>query len=289
MKINSPIIIFLFFPLAVVAQSAIDSGTTVSDRKQIYHVNKIVNGIIIAGGLATDYPAIGRIKDKPNLSDVEINALNPHEIDAFDQIALRQNPANQAMFSKISDYSQIPIFMLPALLLCNKHIRKDWLDILFMYTEGHVITFTMYNYSFFGPTFMDRYRPITYYDQFTLSQRETGNNRNSFYSGHTASTAYASFFIAKVYCDYHPNSGGAKYLLYAAALVPPVFMAYCRVMALDHFPSDCMVGMAIGATMGVAIPEFHRKRFENVSFSVYSPPGALGVTCLLTVPTKKIM
>jgi membrane-associated phospholipid phosphatase len=268
----------------------VDSSTVsinVTEKNSVYHVNRYVQGAIILGGLATDYPAIGRIKNKPDISNTEIAALNPGEIDPFDKWALNQNPNNAPMYNNISNYGQIPIFMLPGFLLFDKQIKNDWLDILYMYFEGHVLTFTLYNYSFFGPSFEAQYRPITYYSQLSLSARENGDNRNSFYSGHTASCAYATFFMVKVYCDYNPDLGGTKYLFYTLAAIPPLFIGYCRVMSLNHFPSDCMVGLALGGTMGIIIPSLHKNKCNNISFGVYTPPGAAGLTCLLTIPSKK--
>src|ERR1700679_1393907 len=126
----------LVFPTCIFCQSS-DS----LPRKKVYHVNYISGSIIIAGGLATDYPAIGRIKGKPDLTPSEIEALNPGILNQLDQWGLHQNTSNYLMYSKISDYSQIPMFtIVPALLGFNKKIRKDWLDLLYMYCEGHVVT-----------------------------------------------------------------------------------------------------------------------------------------------------
>jgi hypothetical protein len=60
-----------------------------------------------------------------------------------------------------------------------------------MYLEGDTITFTFYNYSWLGPTFQNRYRPLTYYTDLSSADRMDGGNRNSFYSGHVASVAAA--------------------------------------------------------------------------------------------------
>jgi hypothetical protein len=268
-----------------ITQSASDT-TTVIKKKKVYHVNYISGSIIILGGLASDYPAIGRIKGKPGLSTAEINALNPGELDFLDKWGLHQPTSNYLMYSKVSDLIQIPIFTLfPAALALDKKIRKNFLDIAMMYCEGHVFTFTLYNYSWFGPTFQNKYRPITYYTNLPLADRTTGNNRNSDYSGHTASTAYTSFFITKVYCDYHPELGGAKYLLYTAALIPPVVMGYLRVRSLAHFPSDCLTGLTIGALVGVLLPEVHKYKCKNISLSMLNIPGATGLDMCWTLPS----
>src|SRR5580698_370956 len=145
MKITTAVCtLFLLFPNGDARSQSSDSAVKTSR----YHVNYITTSAIIAAGLTTDAFAISRIKDKPNLSANEILALNTTEINSIDRWALHQNPANYKMYSRLSDEIEPPVFLiLPALLgLDNKIPKKDWLKILFMYFEGHTITFTFYNY-----------------------------------------------------------------------------------------------------------------------------------------------
>jgi membrane-associated phospholipid phosphatase len=255
-------------------------------KAKLYHVNYITTSAIIAGGLATDYFAISRIKNKPTITDVELLALNTDAINSIDRWALHQDPSHYHMYSKLSDGIEPPLFIiLPALLGLDKKIpKKDWLDILFMYMEGHTITFTFYNYSWLGPTFQNRFRPLTYYTQLPSADRMDGGNRNSFYSGHVASVAFTTFFITKVYCDYHPDMGSAKYLLYTAAVIPPLVMGYFRVKALAHFPSDGMVGLTLGAVIGVVIPELHKFNYKGITLGMLCTPDAMGLSLCWTPP-----
>jgi hypothetical protein len=249
-----------------------------------YHVNRPIVGAIIAAGLFSDYFAISRIKGKANISDEELHAINPDILNSMDRWGLQQNPADRDRYKQYSDIGQIPVILLPCLLAFDKKISKDWWDLLLMYAEGHTITFTMYNYSPLGPTFQNKYRPMAYYSEFTNSERESGNNRNSFYSGHVASCAYSTFFMAKVYCDYHPDMGCGKYLWYTAAAVPPLVMSYLRVKALDHFPSDDAVGLALGAAIGIIIPQLHKVSFnKDVSFGMFTSPDAMGLSVRWTL------
>jgi len=250
---------------------------------KIYRVNRPIVGAIIGIGLFSDYLAISRIKNKNTISDNEIQNLNTDILNPIDSWALNQNPADMAQYKQISDYGQIPIILLPGLLAFNKNISKDWFDILLMYAEGHTITFTFYNYSPLGPTFQNKYRPMTYYSEFTMDERENGNNRNSFYSGHVASAAYSTFFMAKVWCDYHPAIGAGKYLIYTAAAIPPIVMGYCRVKALDHFPSDNAVGLILGAAIGIIIPELHKFHSQNISLGLLTSPDAMGLNVKWTL------
>jgi hypothetical protein len=278
-------LVILFFSHAAICQS-VDS--TAPTPTKLYHVNHFTGILIMAAGVGTDAFAIGRIQNKPDLTNNEILALSPDVLNSIDRWALKQDPGKREMYGKLSDEIEPPMFViLPALLGLDKKIRKNWSDILYMYLEGHVITFTFYNYSWLGPTFQNRYRPLTYYTSLPMVARMSGNNRNSFYSGHVASTAFTSFFAAKVYCDYHPELGGKKFLIYAAALVPPVFMGYIRVKALAHFPSDDMVGLTLGAALGIIIPEVHKFHYKGLSLGAYCPPHVIGLSAFWTLPDHK--
>src|SRR5258706_13832150 len=110
-----------------------------------------------------------------------------------------------------------------------------------MYLEMNAIVLTIYQASPLGPLFQDRYRPIVYYDEIKREVRKNPYYRNSFYSGHVAAATASTFFMAKVYSDYHPEIGANKYLLYGGALVPTLIMAYLRLKELMHFPTDILV------------------------------------------------
>jgi membrane-associated phospholipid phosphatase len=230
-----------------------------------------------------DLFAIPRLKSKPTLSDAELTFANSDQqkdlINTFDRWSLRQPTSDRTLWKNISDDGEIGIFLLPSLLMIDKKIRKDWLRLLFMYVEGHTITFTVYNYSPLGPWFQNRYRPAVYYPELSTSDRENQNNRNSFYSGHTASCAYTTFFMVKVYCDYHPEIGALKYLLYLAASVPPLAIGYARIRSLDHFPSDVAVGFGLGAVIGIVVPAIHKYPFSKyLSLGLCSSPDEVGIS-----------
>jgi len=244
-----------------------------------YKVNYWVSGSIILVGVATDVPAINRIKGKPTISDAEIASLNTSAISSFDSWALTRDPTKAEQYDHLSDNMLTATIFLPALLAINKNIRHDWLPLLVMYAEAQSVVFTIYNYSFLGPTFQNKFRPIVYYDSIPLANRENGNGRNSFYSGHVATASLATFMMTKIYCDYHPEMGATKYLLYAAATIPPLALGYVRVLALKHFPSDDLVGLGLGAVCGIVIPELHKNKNNRTDIGMFTTPnGGAGFT-----------
>lgn len=252
-----------------------------------YRMNYLLSGSFSLVATAANIYAIPKIiKAKPDFTDQEITSLNRGVFNDFDRWALQQDPSQRDQFYQASDYVLPAIIVSAGALGFDKKIRKDWLRILAMYYEMHAVTFSLYNFSFFGPAFQNKPRPYVYYDQFSLDARRGGNNRNSLYSGHTATAAASTFFMVKVYADYHPELGAKKYWLYGLASIPPLVEGYLRVRALAHFPTDVMVGFMIGATVGVAIPELHKFHDRRFHIGLAATPAGPGF-CASWIPEKR--
>jgi membrane-associated phospholipid phosphatase len=271
---------FIIFSLAVIGLvKPVYSQSPVRDTTfHPYHVNYWVTGGVLVAGIAAEKLGVAWISNKAGVTEAEIQALDRTDFTAIDRWALEQDPSNMNHYVDLSDNVLAGIVLLPALTMLDHDIRQDWLDVLLMYAETQIITNNIYLYSPFGPTFQNRLRPVVYYDVLANSEvRTRGANRSSFYSGHVASAAAASFFTAKVFCDYHPELGWNKYLVYGAAAIPPLILSYLRLRALAHFPSDLLVGFGVGALCGILIPEIHRIRIENTSVGLYSSLEGTGI------------
>lgn len=267
-------LILAFLSIFLVEQAYAQTSDTLFHP---YHVNGWVSGSIMVVGLTANALGIPLVMNKAVITQVELDALNKNVINNIDRTSLHQDPSQMKTYENYSTYS-IPIMvLLPSLLLFDKQIRNDWVDVLLMYMETMSITPNIYEWSPLGPTFQNRFRPVTYYTQLT-TDRTSGNNRNSFYSGHVATVSASTFFMVKVYSDFNPQIGANKYLLYGAATIPPLILGYFRVKALKHFPSDVLVGMGVGALCGIIIPEFHRLDDKGIKLGMFSSPEATGIT-----------
>ncbi|MDQ6609280.1 MAG: phosphatase PAP2 family protein [Bacteroidota bacterium] len=243
----------------------------------VYKINAAGSAIFSVVATAANIYAIPTIiHGKRNLTDAELISLNPLAPNAIDRWALKQDPSKRPGYFKASDYVLPGIITSATILGFDKAIRKDWAKLLLMFYEMHAVTFALYDFSPFGPAFQNKMRPYSYYSYFSADDRKTGNNRNSLYSGHVASATASTFFMVKVYSDYHPEIGNKRFLLYGLASLPPLFEGYLRVKALAHFPSDVLVGFVIGAVCGVAIPEMHRKKAQPLQLGLYSDGESSG-------------
>lgn len=271
---------FIIFSVTVIGLvKPVYSQFPVSDSSfHPYIVNYWVSGSICGLGAVANILGIPQSQNKEEITPSEMQALNRSDINSIDSWALKQDPSKIGVFENDADYTLALSVALPAILMFDKQIRQDWLDVALIYAETMSITTNIYEWSFLGPTFQNKFRPVVYYDQLTYEQRNSGTNRNSFYSGHVATAAAATFFMAKVYSDYNPGIGDNKYLLYGAATIPPLILGYFRVKGLKHFPSDVMAGLGVGALCGIVIPEFHRIRSENISLGLYSSFAGTGIS-----------
>jgi membrane-associated phospholipid phosphatase len=258
-------------------------------RKHLYRMNYWTSGgfsILATAGNLYAIPHI--LHNKKLITEEELQALNPDIFNSIDKMAMNQDPAQRDKYKKISDYVLPAVAVSAAVLALDKNIRKDWVRILLMYYETHALMFSLYNFSFFGPAFQNKIRPVSYYSYFADIDRRAGNNRNSFFSGHTANVAAATYFMAKVYSDYHPELGGKKFLLYGLATVPPLIEGYFRIKALEHFPSDVFAGLVMGAVSGIIVPSLHRyRKHNNLKLDMtYIPMGGPGLG-LSWIPENK--
>ena len=230
-------------------------------KSGVYRMNyKTVVPIIVVGFTATAY-SFSKIYSKTNTPDATVLALNKNDIPAYDRWATKYHDLDM---DKISYYPFYAVMPLPAILFIDKRMRRDAGKISIMYLEAFAFTGVVYGSSVY---FIDRYRPDVYNTTLDMSYRHNGNYRNSFFAGHVAVVATSTFFIAKVYDDYHPESNW-KWLVYGGATAATLGMGYMRLEAGKHFPSDILVGTLVGVTSGLLTPTLHKNRSNPQKWTV---------------------
>ncbi len=259
------------------ASEAYSQSYVTESASHPYYINYWVTGTICGVGAVANYAGIPRVLDKKEISSLELQTLNKDVVNGFDGWALKQNPSNVDAYESYSTYTIAVSLALPGFLLFDRQIKRDWSDLLLLYMETMTITTNIFEWTPLGPSFQNKFRPITYYTQLPENQKNSGSYRNSFYSGHVAAVSASTFFMAKVYSDYNPGIGNDRYLLYSAAMVPPLALGYLRVAGLKHFPSDIMVGVGVGALVGIIVPELHRQQAKNMSLGLFSSPEGTGI------------
>ena len=105
---------------------------------------------------------------------------------------------------------------------------------------------------------VQRPRPFTYGELADLDQRTGASAYLSFYSGHTSSSFAAATAYAYLFGVRHPRSPW-RAAVWALGEGLAAMDGALRVTAGYHFPSDVLVGAAVGTTLGVLIPWLHTR------------------------------
>jgi membrane-associated phospholipid phosphatase len=203
--------------------------------------------------------------DAPLRRELEITSYD--QINWFDRLGSNYEHGNTA---HLSDFGLYAGAALPALLFTDKTMRKDFTTISLLYVETMAIAGGLTNMSKAG---FGRPRPYVYGPEWVVGTELTSGDQAAFVSGHTSMSAAGSFFFARVFSDYHPDSKLKSYVWGLAVTVPAV-TGYLRIRAGRHYPSDVLAGYALGATVGYLVPTLHKKKILPKGMRVN---GGIGV------------
>jgi membrane-associated phospholipid phosphatase len=154
----------------------------------------------------------------------------------------------------LSDVSVVVACAAPMALFTGRFERSEFWKIALLGTEAGLTAFAAVNIT---KGLALRPRPFVYGSAAPSVEYSKPAARFSFFSGHTALTAAAGFFGAKLYHDYHPSSK-VRALVWAVAAAAPVGMGLLRMRAGKHFLTDVATGYVVGAASGFFVPWLHR-------------------------------
>ena len=218
-------------------------------------------GLLLGAGLVDVTP----------LTEEDIDDLNKDEVSDFDYSATENWDENSIATSDLLLYSSIG---LPALLLIDKEIRRDYKKFMSIWAETFVLTYGLTNLT---KVLVRRPRPYLYgTSEGSEEHKMEDDNQRSFFSGHTSLSAASWFMMASMYQDYHPESKLAPYI-WATAYLVPAATGYYRYDAGKHFLSDVLTGYFIGRAIGVMVPRWHKKSSRVDVGLMLLPSGEPGV------------
>ena len=269
LKVYTPGLLAVLFPIFLQAQDApIEEEPIVLNNTEsafympqedppvampggVYKINKKIDIPVTAVGAAWSLYAFTKIYSKDPTPVAEIIALDKNDINGFDRWAAGKSNDKADDNSDLLFYGSMP---LPLFLLADREIRKDAAKVGFLYLEAMSITGLLYTGSTY---FTNRFRPEAYNTDIPANDRTNGGMRNSFFAGHVALVGTATFFTAKVYSDYHPGST-LSYVLYGGAIAATGTTIYLRHISGKHFPTDLIIGTAVGTLSGILVPHLHK-------------------------------
>ena len=196
------------------------------------------------------------------LTASEWMALDRNDVNSFDRFAIDYNSQSA---HDISNYFWLGSFAMPPLLLAGNKTRQDAGTVATLWGETLLINSGLTLLSKFA---FQRRRPFTYDPGADISRKNTINAKTSFFSGHTSMTAANTFFAAKVFSGYYPDSKW-KPLVWGTAISIPAVTGYLRVRSGRHFLTDVIAGYAVGAAVGYFVPQLHKQRRADNNLSFY--------------------
>ncbi|QAA81159.1 phosphatase PAP2 family protein [Aequorivita sp. H23M31] len=286
MKVKA-LILALIFPFYFNAQT-VNTHPEVSDTFSSYQDDESVSpyewqwlkdGIWTGTGIGLSALGLSIIKKKDDLPENEIPSFKDPVLlqEKIDNLNFLDRWVAGKHSEKASSLSDIPFalsFAAPLALLFDDDINDHTGKYVGLYIESLATTAAIYTLS---AGLIDRSRPYVYDNSGDTDddRRFLNNGQRSFYSGHVAATATATFFAAKVYTDFHPNVQG-KVFIWAGAATLPAAVGILRMEAGQHFLTDVLLGYVLGASTGILVPELHKKKNKNVDLYPTSGTGFNG-------------
>ena len=238
--------------LALVLGSALTPAALAQGGGEVYSLSAGRELALLGGGVVTF--GIGQV------ASARLDVLTVEEIAAldralvvprFDAFATRRASRRAQRISDLTGYGSL---VLPALLVLGDRPRDNLTEFAVVYAEVIAVNNGLTN---LVKNTVRRPRPYAYNEAFGLAQKQVKDARRSFFSGHTSNAAANSFFAARAFGDYYPDSG-ARPLVWAGAIGLPALTGLTRVLAGKHYWTDVAVGYVVGAAVGVVVPALHR-------------------------------
>ena len=235
-----------------------------------YRSTWTIDGAAVSAAIVIAFSGAAIDDELPVPSIAEISALDRTTVNAFDRFAAGTYRKSH-LFP--SDLTLFAAFGAPLALLIDERIRDDWGTIALMYIEMGVIS----NFTpSFGKGSVKRFRPYVYNNSVPMNERQDIESLRSFFSGHATRAFAAGVMTAIMYEDYFPDSE-YRTLVWIASVGLASSSAILRVTSGSHFPTDVIVGAAIGSGIGYFIPYIHRSRSEQLSISPLFFPDRTGI------------
>lgn len=200
-------------------------------------------------------------KDRSPLGRAEIALLSPDDVNALDRVAARSWSES---WGTASDRTR-DLLLGSAVLVSFAPLARDgrWRD---AWTLGVMFAETallVEGATYTTKELAGRRRPWLYNTSLSVDERvalaadDPRDARSSFFSGHTSAAFALATLLSTVYADVHGRSGTSD-AVWATSLSVAALTGLARVKAGMHYPSDVLVGAAVGAAVGRLVPALHR-------------------------------
>lgn len=244
-----------FVPAAVVAclLAAPPMAAQVADPavESPYQLSWVRDGAILVGAGIGISMANALESTSSALTAEELAAFSRDDVFWFDRVATHHYDTD---LIALSETIGGPLGLAPLALLLDSRIRADWLAMGVMYVQTTMLSSAA---SSIAKESIHRYRPYVYNTDLTYEERTEREPGKAFFSSAATFAFSRAVLLATVYSDHHPDSALRPYV-WGGALAAAGAVSYLRVASGIHYPSDVIVGAAVGAAIGHLVPRLHR-------------------------------
>jgi len=246
----------------------IANGAAPARAQSPYALDPAREAILLGGGVAGSLAALAVHNAIVPLTPDEVARLSRSDVNAFDRGATyRYSTAADEM----SDWLVYGLVASPFALVMSAPVREDFRTYGTMYVETLVLTLAAAQLT---KGLALRTRPYAYNPDVPPDEKSTVDVRKSFYSSHTAFAFASAVFMSLTFQAYEPESPLRPWI-WAASLSVATASGVLRYTSGSHFPTDILVGAAIGSLAGFAVPALHR--IGSGDFAVAPSAGSRGV------------
>ena len=261
-------------PAQSTAQSAIQSAPRTTPppvEPSPYELTWARDGLLLAGAGTGVLLATVLADDGPRLTPEDLAGLSPADVNRFDRPATRRYSTHRL---ELSQHLRTPLSLAPLALLADPRVRADWPSLGVMYAQTMTLAAAAPG---IAKATTSRHRPFVYNTDLSAEERLEDQPGRSFFS-RTTTTAFASaVFFATVFADHRPDSALRPWV-WGGALAAGGTVGYLRFSSGVHYPSDVLVGAAVGTAVGYLVPRMHRRsgQAEEDTLSLQIGPGPGG-------------
>jgi membrane-associated phospholipid phosphatase len=192
-------------------------------------------------------------KNSSALTQSQITGLDANNMNSFDRGATKNWSPEAGRISDWTLFSTAGVVGLAALPTLR---QKKWFTVPLMYVETIGL---MWGLQDVVKQTALRTRPFVYNVAAPMSDKLEKDARLSFFSGHAAISFSSAVFASTVFGHYFPVSRWRP-VVWVGSLALAGTTAYLRYEAGKHYPTDILVGAAVGSAVGWLVPKLHQRR-----------------------------
>ncbi len=214
----------------------------------------------------------------------ELEGLSPDDVNAFDRVGARSWSGSWGTAGDRTRHALLGAAVLASFAPQVAYERwRNATTLAVMFTEAALL---VEGATHLAKDLTGRRRPWTHNtslsveERLALSAADPLDARRSFFSGHASSAFALATLMSTVFADVHGRSRASD-ALWAASLSAAALTGLARVKSGMHYPSDVLVGAAVGAAIGCVVPGLHRTG-RTSPVGVSAGPGVVVVSIPFT-------